>query len=82
MSYSHGASICEFGGAGCRGGMIRFDPCAMRTLFIVLLPARNDCAYPLVLLLVLVLFKKKKKHKFFFANQKGKIVCYFIITQF
>ena len=49
--------------------------------FIVLLPARNDCAYPLVLLLVLVLLKKKKQ-QLFFANPKGKIVCYFIVTQF
>ena len=33
VSYSHGASICEFGGAGWRGGMTQFSPCAMRTLF-------------------------------------------------
>ena len=41
--------------------------------FIVLLAARNDCAYPLVLLLVLVLFKKKNKHNFFLLTQKAKL---------
>ena len=50
--------------------------------FIVLLPARNDSAYPLALLLVLVLLKQtnKQKKQLFFANPKGKIVFHFILT--
>lgn len=50
--------------------------------FIVLLPARNDSAYPLALLLVLVLLKQTNKQtkQLFFANPKGKIGFHFILT--
>ena len=97
MSYSHGASICEFGGAGCGGRDDTIQPMCNEDLilsllihivnsfprklypFIVLLPARNDSAYPLALLLVLVLLKNKQtnKHKkktFFLLTQKAKLV--------